>query len=100
METTCLDTNVIISLIKKDEKTAEIIVSRKVATTVINIFELECWESPNIENKSYMKNTINIIETFPLTKSAASLAGSIYLNLIKSKNVIEMKDALIASICI
>jgi tRNA(fMet)-specific endonuclease VapC len=98
-DTICLDTDKIISYIKNKDS-SKILQNRDIGTTCINIFELSCWESPDSSNQGQMKNIINDLKTYDLTKEISISAGNIWLDLIKQKIDIDFKDILIGSICI
>lgn len=94
----CLDSDVIIALLNKDEKTKETITSldANYYTTSINSFEV--WFG--------RKQSENVFELFawltplPLTDKIARSAADIQRDLKTKGNLVAIRDLFIAAICI
>ncbi len=97
---TCLDTDVIIELLKNNEEIKKKIeaLNAEFYTTTINTFELWSGRKENEENT--IKNLLSWLNIQSLNKESAYKAGDIRIKLKKQGLDIEFRDIFIASICI
>ena len=94
----CLDSDIMISFLKKDDKAVAILQSFEADyyTTVINIFEI-WYGKKKVEPIPELLEWINILD---LEKESAILAAEILIKLRKIGQIIEYRDAFVAGICI
>lgn len=94
----CLDTDVIIHLLSKDQHTREIIESLDADffTVAINAFEL--WYGRK-ENESVFE-LLEWLDVLPLDEKSALTAADILRELKKTGTILDIKDLFIGAICI
>ena len=94
----CLDSDVIISLLKKNEETKEKIKSLQgeFYMTVISLFEI--WHGRKKEES--IKETIECFHIQDMDAESAMLAGDILKDLQKKGEEVRFRDIFIAAICI
>lgn len=95
----CLDTDVLISLFKKDETTKKLLESLGeiiFATTSVNIFEL--WFGRKEQEGT--SELIESLEIFNFDKTSAKISADILRVLKKQGQLLEFRDVFMASICI
>ncbi len=92
----CLDTNVIISLIR--DKNLELIekIDAKFYTTSISVFEL--WFGRR--KSENLPQLFDVLEIVDLDEESAKIAANIMLELKKEGKMINLNDLFIAAICI
>ena len=96
----CLDSDVIIELLKNNDKTKNAIISldAEFYTTTINAFEL--WGGRKDKEEEIIDSLITWLNTKELDKKSAYRAGDIRRKLKKQGADIEFRDIFIAAICI
>lgn len=94
----CLDTDVIIHLLSKDQHTREIIESLDADffTVAINAFEL--WYGRK-ENEGVFE-LLEWLDVLPLDEKSALTAADILRELKKTGTILDIKDLFIGAICI
>ncbi len=103
----CLDTSVIIKLFRGEpritSKIKEAEENHDVCTTIISIYELYkgVYAAKNKEiHLQRLKDFLNSVEVFPLTKEACEEAGIIFGGLRKENLIVEDADLLISAIAL
>ena len=94
----CLDTNVLVELVKGNEKIKEFIEKTEAlfTTTAINVFEI--WHG-----RRDTKNVSKLIESlkiYDFDYFSAKIAGDIIRELKKEGELLDIRDVFIASVCI
>lgn len=94
----CLDTDIIIHLLSKDQHTRELIESLDADffTVAINAFEL--WYGRK-ENESVFE-LLEWLDVLPLDEKSALTAADILRELKKTGTILDIKDLFIGAICI
>lgn len=100
LETYCLDTDMIINSINGRIPKDLNLHDKNIATTVINVFEINSWESQSPINRGFTKGVLKSLKTYELTKESSIKAGEIRLSLLRNNIKISESDILVASICI
>lgn len=97
-EKICLDSDIIISLLRGDVSLSQKIslVNSRLCTTSINVFEV--WYGKKVNETT--EQILNTLDTFIFDNSAAKLSAEILLKLEKEGNPLEFRDIFVASICI
>ena len=95
----CLDTDVIIAILNKEER-ASILIERikecEVFTTTINVFELFLRET-NIDALELFREKVQVLE---FDEIAARKSSTLFKILRKKGRLIEIRDLFIASLCV
>src|SRR3989344_1347056 len=95
----CLDTDVIIAILNKEER-ASILIERikecEVFTTTINVFELFLRET-NIDALELFREKVQVLE---FDEIAARKSSNLFKILRKKGRLIEIRDLFIASLCV
>jgi predicted nucleic acid-binding protein len=96
----CLDSDVLIELLKNNEKTKTQINSLDATfyITSINVFEI--WSGRWTKKEKIISDLINSLEIIDFDKESSLKAGDIRINLNKRREPIEIRDIFIASTCI
>ena len=94
----CLDTSIIIDLLRKKEKTVKQLLRLEFtpAITAVTVAELYMGERKDEKLDLVLKR----LKFYPLDYESSRLAGKIYRALKKRGELIEFRDILIAAICI
>lgn len=94
----CLDSDIIIELLKGNEDIKDKInsIESTFYTTPINI--LEVWYSENKQTPA--KDMLTNLKTINITKDISFLSGEIMKKLKSSGDILDFRDILIASSCI
>jgi predicted nucleic acid-binding protein len=102
----CLDTNVIIGLLRNDKDTVSLIKnlekSGRITTTVINNFELwkGFYRTKSIKDEKAIIELLNIISLLEFDEKASKKAAEIFEHLRKKGKIVDALDVMIASIAI
>lgn len=102
----CLDTDILIGLLRNDTKTIEKIAQftkeEKIHTTAINIFELwrGVYKKKSAQGKVAVESLLEDLECLDLDKDAASIAAQIYEQLASRGKMSDFLDVLIAAIAV
>ncbi len=102
----CLDTNVLIGLLRNDGNTVSLIKnlekSNKITTTVINNFELwkGFYRTKSIKDEKAILELLNIIFLLEFDEKASRKAAEIFEHLRKKGKIVDALDVMIASIVI
>ncbi len=94
----CIDSDVLINFLRKDRNAVEIMGSFQgdMYTTVINTFELWYGKKKQVG----VKELIERINVLPLEKQSSLLAAEMMEKLKEKGEIIDLKDVIIAAICI
>mgnify|MGYP001590122268 FL=1 len=95
----CLDTDVVISILNKEERAGKLIdkiIDLDVFITVITLFELLLRET-NLEQIEIFRNNVNLLYFDEISSRKAS---EVFKELKKKGRLVEFKDIFIAAICI
>lgn len=97
-ERICLDSDILIGILRQEEKAKKIIenTADDYSTTSINVFEI--WLGRKNEEKTH--EMIQSLEIISLDENAAKKAAEISKDLKKDGEMLDIKDILIASVCI
>ncbi len=102
-----LDTSVLVDFIRNDENTVSFVKSLsekyEICTTDINIFELYygAYLSKNTDkNVASVKGLVSTMQVFSTTPESMEIAAKILAELDKKGQKIELKDILVAGICL
>ena len=102
----CLDTDVLINLLRNDENTVSLIKnlekSNKITTTVINNFELwkGFYKTKSIKDEKAILELLNIIFLLEFDEKASKKAAEIFEYLKRKGKIVDALDVMIASIVI
>jgi len=103
----CLDTNILVDILRGNLEILNLIgkIEKEniLATTYINLFELNYGAATSINKKINFKEiekVISTIELLNLSEGSVKLAGIILADLKNNGKIIDFKDLLIASIAI
>lgn len=103
----CLDTNILVDILRGNSEIlnliGEIEKENILATTYINLFELNYGAATSINKKINFRGiekVISTIELLNLSEASVKLAGIILADLKNKGKIIDFKDLLIASIAI
>ena len=106
MEVICLDTNVLIDLLRGDFKAVEEIKQLEnqfeLATTAINLFELYygAYKTGRDKNVEAVNELGRRIEVLKFTHKSAEISGRILSELEKKGKTVDFRDVMIAGIVI
>ena len=94
----CLDSDILISLLRKDNPTKELLESLEgnFCISAINYFEL--WFGR--KNSELISELLGWLEVLNLDEESSKIAADILRELKKDGELIDLKDLFIASICI
>ena len=102
----CLDTNVLIELLRNDKNTVSLIKnlekSNNMTTTVINNFELwkGFYKAKSIKDEKAIMEVLNIISLLEFDEKASKKAAEIFEYLRSKGKIVDALDIMIASIVI
>ncbi len=106
MEVLCLDTDILIDLLRGESKTVEEIKQLEdkfeLVTTAINLFELYygAYKIGRERNIEAVKEVARRVEVLNLTEKSAEISGKILAELEKRGEAIDFRDVMIAGIVI
>lgn len=106
MEVLCLDTDILIDLLRGESKTVEEIKQLEdkfeLVTTAINLFELYygAYKTGRERNIEAVKEVARRVEVLNLTEKSAEISGKILAELEKRGEAIDFRDVMIAGIVI
>ncbi len=106
MEVLCLDTDILIDLLRGESKTVEEIKQLEdkfeLVTTAINLFELYygAYKTRRERNIEAVKEVARRVEVLNLTEKSAEISGKILAELEKRGEAIDFRDVMIAGIVI
>src|SRR3989338_5709276 len=95
----CLDTDIVISILNKEERAGKLIekiINLDVFITVITLFELLLRET-NLEQIEIFRNNVNLLY---FDETSSRKASEVFKELKKKGKLIEFRDIFIAAICI
>lgn len=90
----CLDSDIISNILKNKHQSIDLSNSL-VYTTIINFFEISCWET-----KKPIDEFLKSLKIVGLEINDAKLSLEIYKKLKQDGNILDYRDIFIASICI
>ena len=106
MEVLCLDTDILIDLLRGKSKTVEEIKQLEdkfeLVTTAINLFELYygAYKTGRKRNIEAVKEIARRVEVLSFTEKSAEISGKILAELEKRGEAIDFRDVMIAGIVI
>jgi len=106
LEVLCLDTDILIDLLRGESKTVEEIKQLEdkfeLVTTAINLFELYygAYKTGRERNIEAVKEVARRVEVLNLTEKSAEISGKILAELEKRGEAIDFRDVMIAGIVI
>ncbi len=94
----CLDTNIVIDLLRRREKTVKQLLKLELTPAITAITVAELYMGEKKEEK--LDLVLRRLKFYPLDFESSRLAGKIYRTLKKRGELIDFRDILVGAICI